>query len=64
MKINVFTLITVVSLSFLLSYSYSLETSGKDNLKHKSLYTEKFTLKNPIRLYNTPKEKILTVKKI
>ena len=62
MKINVYSLITVIVLSFLLSYSYSLDASNKDNISHKPLITEKFTLKTPIRLYNTSKEKVLIAK--
>jgi len=67
MKINVYALFTVVTLFLLFASSISVETTNANEvLKHhhkpKPLKTEKFTLKNPIRLYNTRKEKVLTTK--
>jgi hypothetical protein len=65
MKINIYALITVVCLFMLVSVAYTLDPSSPKKRPTQAItniHVEKFSLKNPIRLYQTPKEKILTAK--
>jgi len=67
MKINVFALITVVCISVLISYASSTDLEISDSATYsaatkKNVVLADKTLKNPIRIYNLNKEKVLTAK--
>jgi hypothetical protein len=65
MKINVYALITVAIISTLLSFASTIDPASAENAaknKGKPIVLEQKTLKNPIRLYNTPQEGVMTAK--